>query len=494
MATTAAKYPDVRNHIAGAFAPHDGDFLDVVSPLDGALLSRVPLSGAAELERAVGGAREAVREWSARTLRERAQVLFRYRALLEGAAGEIAALIHEDSGKTAGEARAEVTRAVEVTEFACSLPQLAAGEVLEVSPGVECRSERRPLGVVASVTPFNFPCMVPHWTIPIAIGLGNALIWKPSEKTPLAAARTAELLAEAGLPPGILSIVHGSRPLVEAICDHPDIRAVSFVGSTAAAKAVYARAAGRWKRVVALGGAKNHLIVLPDAERDQTAANVVSSVVGCAGQRCMAAASMVAVGEGSEVDSIIERVCAEARRRVLGVDVGPVISREAKERIERAIDEAERAGARVLVDGRGAVVAGREGGFWVGPTVIDRVTPEMRLAREEVFGPVLAIIRARDLDEALAIENRSPYGNAAAVYTRSGGAARQAAARAGAGMVGINVGVPVPLEPFGFGGWNESRFGAGDITGRSSIELWTQSRKITTRWGPEAGRSWMGDR
>lgn len=473
------KYLPIKNYIGGRFVECAGEHADVVSPLDGSLLSRVPLSTSAEVDAAVQAARRAFVDWSAQTIKQRVQVAYRYRELLLSHKEELAQLIHEEHGKTRDEGRAEVVRAIEVTEFACSLPQLAAGEVLEVSLGVECRVDRVPIGVVASIVPFNFPIMVPHWTIPIAIMLGNTFVFKPSEKVPLSAVRTAELLTEAGLPPGVFNVVHGVRPVVEAICDHPHISAVTFVGSTAVAKSVYVRATSRLKRVLALGGAKNHLIVLPDAAVEQTAVNVVSSMAGCAGQRCMAAASMVAVGD---VDAIVQRVCDEARRLVPGETLGPVISAEAKVRIERHIAEAENAGAKVLVDGRGCVVPGRERGFYVGPTVIDHVRPEMRIAQEEVFGPVLAILRVRDVDEALAIENASPFGNAAAVYTRSGGLARIVAQRASAGMIGVNIGVPVPVEPFGFGGWNESHFGVGDITGKSSIEFWTQARKTTTRW------------
>ena len=473
------KYPVVANSIDGRLSSFGGEHLDVVSPLDGSLLSRVPLSTAAELDAAVAAAERAFTSWSQRTLKERSQVFFAYRALLARRADELATLIHEENGKTLDEGRAEVAKAVDVTEFACSLPQLAAGEVLEVSPGVECREERVPVGVVASITPFNFPCMVPHWTIPIAICLGNCLILKPSEKVPLTAQRTAKLLTEAGLPPGVFSALHGDGRVVEAICDHERIAAVSFVGSTPVARQVYARAAGKLKRVLALGGAKNHLVVLDDADVVQTAVNVTASMSGCAGQRCMAAATLLAVGQ---VEPIIEQICREARRIVPGQTLGAVISRQSKERIERLITEAEAAGAKVLVDGRGAVVRGCENGFYVGPTVLDHVRPDMRIAQEEVFGPVLAIIRARDIDEALAIETASPYGNAAAIYTTGGQAARHFVQRASSGMIGVNVGVPVPREPFGFGGWNDSRYGVGDITGKSSIGLWTQSKKITTRW------------
>jgi malonate-semialdehyde dehydrogenase (acetylating)/methylmalonate-semialdehyde dehydrogenase len=469
----------VKNYIGGAFVGFAGEHADVMSPHDGSRLSSVPLSKSAEVETAVQAAANAFPAWSAKTFKERAQVAYRYRELLVSHIDELSQLIHQDHGKTVGESRAEMIRAIEVTEFACSLPQLVAGEVLEVSPGVECRVDRVPLGVVASVAPFNFPMMVPHWTIPIAITLGNTFVYKPSEKVPLSAVRTAELLGEAGLPPGVFNVVHGERPVVEALCDHPNVKAVTFVGSTPVAKAVYIRATGQLKRALCLGGAKNHLIVLPDAAPKQTAVNVVGSMAGCAGQRCMAAALMLAVGA---VDQVIEQVCEESRRLIPGETLGPVITAEAKTRIENYITEAEQAGATVLVDGRGVMVPGREGGFYVGATVIDHVRPEMKIAREEVFGPVLAIIRTADVDEAIAIENASPYGNAAAVYTRDGGQARAICERASSGMIGVNIGVPVPVEPFGFGGWNDSRFGHCDITGKSSIEFWTQSKKTTTRW------------
>jgi len=477
--TRRARYPDVRNLIGGERVEGKGSFLDVEAPADASLLSRVPLSTAAELNRAVAAAGAAFPGWAATPLKERVQVFFRYRTLLEQHMDELAGLVTEEHGKLPEEARAEVQKAMEVCEFACALPQIVAGEVLEVSRGVECRSDRHPLGVVASIAPFNFPVMIPSWTIPNALALGNCLVLKPSELVPLSAARLGELLTEAGLPPGVFSIVNGGQEVVEAICDHPGIAAISFVGSTRVAKLVYRRGTASLKRVLALGGAKNHLIVLPDAEPALASANIVASMAGCTGQRCMAASVMVAV---NETDHIVTRLVEEARKLVPGRTLGPVISRAARERIEGYINEAEAEGARVLLDGRGVVVPGQEGGFYVGPTVLDRVRPDMRIAREEVFGPVLAIIRTGSVDEALAVENASPYGNAASVYTESGGSARYVAERVGAGMVGINVGVPVPREPFSFGGWNESKFGVGDITGHGSIELWSRSKKITSRW------------
>jgi malonate-semialdehyde dehydrogenase (acetylating)/methylmalonate-semialdehyde dehydrogenase len=483
------KYAELRNYVGGGFvAPASRSHLDVYNPSSGAVISRVPLSAASDVDAAVAVARAAFPGWSSTPIKERVQVFYRYKALLERHIDELAALVTEENGKITSEARAEVLKAAELTEFACSLPQITPGEVLEVSRGVECRIERFPLGVVASISPFNFPNMVPNWTIPNAIALGNCMILKPSELVPISAGRIAELLSEAGLPPGVFQVVHGGQETVEAICDHPDIAAVSFVGSTKVAKIVYKRATSNLKRCLALGGAKNHLIVMPDADREMAATNIVASMSGCAGQRCMAAAVMVAV---SETDHIIARMADVARAMVPGKDIGPVISAAAKERIVGYINDAEARGAKVIVDGRNVVVPGHENGYYIGPTIIDHVAPDMRIAQEEVFGPVLVIIRTPDVDGALAIENASPYGNAASVFTESGGVARYVMERASAGMVGVNVGVPVPREPFSFGGWNESRFGVGDITGRGSIEFWTQAKKMTTKWNREAGVNWM---
>src|ERR1051325_687812 len=484
-----AKSPDVRNYIDGTFVDgNGGDYLDVTNPADGSVLSRVPLSAAEEVDRAVGAAKKAFPGWSGMPLKERVQVFFRYKTLLEKNIDELAALVTEENGKIDSEARAEVLKSAELTEFACSLPQIVAGEVMEVSRGVECRVERYPIGIGASITPFNFPNMVPNWTTPNAIALGNCMILKPSELVPISAGRIAELLREAGLPDGVINVVHGGQATVEAICDHPAIEGISFVGSTKVAKIVYRRGTASLKRVLALGGAKNHLIVMPDAEPEMTSTNVVASMSGCAGQRCMAASVMMAVGKS---DHIIDRMASIVRGMVPGRHIGPVISRQAKERIESYITEAEQMGAKVLVDGRAYTVPGKEGGYYVGPTLIDYVTPDMRIAQEEVFGPVMVIIRAKDVDEALDVQHRSPYGNAASVFTESGGAARYVMEKASAGMVGVNVGVPVPREPFGFGGWNESKFGVGDITGRGSMEFWTQSKKMTTKWNKEAGVNWM---
>ncbi|MCC7233606.1 MAG: CoA-acylating methylmalonate-semialdehyde dehydrogenase [Bacteroidia bacterium] len=488
MSTTTHKYPDVKNYIAGTFIRNGHKSLEVFSPLDGKVISTVPLSDAADLNAAVQSAQKAFEGWSSIPVKERVQVFYRYKTLMEKHLKDLAKIVHEENGKTMDEAVAEVEKSIELTEFACSIPQLIAGELLEVSRGVECRVEHKPVGIVASIAPFNFPHMVPHWTIPNALALGNCMILKPSEQVPVSSNRIAEMLKDAGLPDGVFNVINGDREMVEAICDHPEIDAVSFVGSTKVAKIVYRRATSHLKRCLALGGAKNHLIVFPDAHPEMTAGNVTASMAGCAGQRCMAASAMVAVGPA---DDIINKICVEARKIVPGINLGSVISGAAKERIERYITEAEKAGAKVLVDGRNWKVEGFEGGYYVGPTVIDFVKPGMASAKEEVFGPVLAIMRVSSLEEALKIENDSEYGNAASVFTQSGAVARQVMDKASAGMIGVNIGVPVPREPFSFGGWNESKFGVGDITGKSSIEFWTQLRKTSVKWNPEARTNWM---
>ncbi len=483
------KYSPIQNFVNGSFVnASTTKTLDVISPIDGNHLSTVPMSSSKDLDDAVKAAKAAFPAWSRTPIKERVQVFFRYKTLLEKHLKELAELCSEENGKTYGESVAEIEKCIELTEFATSLPQLITGEVLEVSKGVECRTEHVPLGVVASIVPFNFPSMVPNWTLPNAIALGNCMIMKPSEKVPLSCGRLAELLKEAGLPDGVFNIVHGDVEIVNAICDHPNIEAVSFVGSTKVAKIVYQRSTQNLKRCLALGGAKNHLMVLPDAKEDMTAANVVASMSGCAGQRCMAASAMVGVGN---IDHIIAKICDEAKKIKAGENLGAVINKESQQRIESYITQAEKDGAKILVDGRNTKVAGKENGTYVGPTVIDYVKPEMSVATEEIFGPVISIMRTNTVDEALAIENANPYGNAASVFTQNGGMARYIIDRASAGMIGVNVGVPVPREPFSFGGWNESKFGVGDITGKSSIEFWTKLKKSTTKWNQEAGVNWM---
>jgi malonate-semialdehyde dehydrogenase (acetylating)/methylmalonate-semialdehyde dehydrogenase len=483
------KYGKAKNYINGAFVDTiTNRWLDVESPLTGEVIAEVAVSSKEDLDKAVAAAKEAFRSWSKTPIKDRVQVFFRYKTLLEQNIVELSELIQEENGKTLGESRAEIEKSIELTEFATSLPQLTQGEILEVSSGVECRTEKVALGVVASIVPFNFPSMVPNWTIPNALVLGNTMILKTSELVPLSAMKIAELLKQAGLPDGVFNIVHGEKEIVEAICDHPDIEAVSFVGSTKVAKIVYQRSTSNLKRCLALGGAKNHLLVLPDANPDMTAANVTASMSGCAGQRCMAASAMLAVGQ---TDHIVDKIVAEAKNVIPGKNLGSVISKAAKDRIENYISQAEKDGAKILLDGRNYKVEGKESGYYVGPTVIDFVTTEMSVATEEIFGPVVSIIRSRTLEDAIKIENANPYGNAASVFTQSGGLARYVMEHASAGMIGVNIGVPVPREPFSFGGWNESRFGVGDITGKSSIEFWTKLKKMTTKWNPEAGINWM---
>ena len=476
------------NFIDGKFHFPDRPTLKIDSPLDGSIIGEVVLSTSADLDKAVSAAKEALKTWSKEILKNRIQVFFKFRILLDKHKEELAELVCLENGKTHGEAMAEVLKGIELCEFACSLPQIINDEIQQVSRGIECRTSHHPVGVVACITPFNFPHMVPLWTIPNALSLGNTMILKASERVPLSAMRIVQLLQEAGLPDGVLNMIHGDKEIVEAICDHPDIQAVSFVGSTKVAKIVYKRATSNLKQCIALGGAKNHMIVLPDAHREMAGNNIAASMSGCAGQRCMAASAMMAIGNS---DHIIEELVKEARKIIPGVNLGPVISKAAKERIEGYITAAEKAGAKILLDGRGAVVEGKENGFYVGPTVIDFVTPNMAIAKEEVFGPVMAIMRVNTVEEAIEIENNSPYGNAASIFTQNGKLASYITERISAGMTGVNIGVPVPREPFSFGGWNDSRFGVTDITGKDSIHFWTKLKKTTTKWNPEDRVDWM---
>ena len=482
-------FDEVKNFVNGTFKPGSSSKIhSVISPLDGCELTTFRESTNEDLNEIIEFAKKAQKAWQKVTLKERAQVFYKYKQLLENNSEALTEIIYRENGKIHGEAKAEIDKAIELTEFACSLPQFVNGENMEVSKGVFCSSTRIPLGIVASIVPFNFPTMVPHWTIVNAIALGNAIILKPSETVPISSQHTARLLKEAGLPDGLFNIINGTQSTVENICDHPDIKAVTFVGSTKVAKIVYQRASHNLKQVLALGGAKNHIILLPDAHPEMAASNIVASMSGCSGQRCMAAATLIAVGN---CDAILDKLIGEAQKIKCGTTLGAVISKAAKERIEAYITEAEQQGAKIILDGRNAVVSGKENGFYVSPTLIDYATADMRIAREEVFGPVLAIVRVNTLDEALAIENANPYGNACSVFTQSGGLANYVTENAGAGMCGVNIGVPVPREPFGFGGWNESRFGSGDITGKSSIGFFTKEKKTTTKWNREAGTNWM---
>ena len=460
--------------------------LDVINPRHGQAIAQVHMAGAADVDAAVKAAKAAQPAWADLPIRERAAVFYKLRELMERDLEQLSWLVSHENGKTYAEAKAEVLKSIECVEFGCSLPNLAAGSELQVSRGVTCRIEYAPVGVVAGVSPFNFPLMVPLWMLPQAIVGGNAFILKPSEQTPLSMIALGELFREAGLPDGIFNVVQGGREAVEALCDHPGIGAFGFVGSTRVAKLVYGRSAMSGKRSLCLGGAKNHLIVVPDADLEVAAGNIVASFTGCAGQRCMAAANLLAVGD---VEHILDEIKKRAAALTLGEDLGAINSADSITRIRGYIEGAENDGATVAVDGRSSKV--NDSGYWLGPTIIDGVTKEQVAAREEIFGPVLSIIRVKDLSEALAIENGNPYGNASAVYTTSGEVARKVMGNAEAGMCGVNVGVPVPREPFGFGGWNDSKFGAGNITGWDGFRFWTRVRKVTTKWALQSDQNWM---
>jgi malonate-semialdehyde dehydrogenase (acetylating)/methylmalonate-semialdehyde dehydrogenase len=486
------EFVPARNWIGGAWqeSPSEGRTLEVPNPRWGRPMANVALSPASEVDRAVAAAREALRGWRETPIRDRAQVLYAARSLMLRDLEELSWLVSHENGKIYSEAEAEVLKAIECLEYGCSLPNLASGNQLEVSRGVTCEVAYEPLGVVAGVVPFNFPIMVPMWMIPQALVGGNAFVLKPSERVPLTTMRLAEIFAEAGLPPAIFSLVQGGREVVEALCDHPGIAAIGFVGSTAVARAVYSRACAAGKRALCLGGAKNHLILVPDADPDVAVENIVASFTGCAGQRCMAASVLLAVGD---VEPLLERVAARAAALRLGDQMGPVQSAAAAARIRTAIDDAERAGAKVLVDGRGARPGeeAQTSGYWVGPTILDRVDPGSEAGREEIFGPVLSIVRVPNLERALSVENANRYGNASTVYTTSGDVAQRVMGSAEAGMCGVNVGVPVPREPFGFGGWNDSCFGHGNMTGWDGYRFWTRQRKITTKWALQRDANWM---
>ena len=453
------------------------------SPVDGAPLGSVHVADAAIVDQAVQSSQKAFQRWGSVPVKDRVQVLYKFKTLVEANIDNLAKQVTAENGKTIAESAAGIARGIEIVEYAASLPQLFAGDILEVSSGVDCYTRRFPLGVVAGITPFNFPAMVPMWMFPMAIACGNSFILKPSEQVPFTPLLLADLLREAGLPDGVFNIVQGDRETVEALLDHAGIAAAAFVGSTTVAKTVYDRGIASNKRMLTLGGAKNHLIVVPDADPAITAKNVVSSAVGCAGQRCMAASVLIAVGD---CDAIIDAIESEMRSLACGKEIGAIISAKAKDRIEGYITRAAQRGAKVRLDGRGQPGPGH----YVAPTLIDGVTREDECANDEIFGPVLSVLRVKTLDEAIAIENTNPYGNAACIYTTSGATARYFEMRAEAGMIGVNIGVPVPRDPFGFGGWNASKFGPGDITGKDAISLWTKTKKVTSKWTAKS-TNWM---
>jgi malonate-semialdehyde dehydrogenase (acetylating)/methylmalonate-semialdehyde dehydrogenase len=466
---------------------------DVFNPSTGKVIARVPLCSAEETGNVVEAAASALAAWSETPVVERARVMFRFRALLHDHFEELAALVTREHGKTLAEARAEVNRGIEVVEFACSIPCLIGGEVLpNIAAEVDAEAVRHPVGVCVGITPYNFPFMVPLWMLPISLVCGNTFVLKPSEKVPLSAVRLGELLIEAGLPPGVFNIVHGDRECVDALLDHPQVAAISFVGSTPIAKYVYERGTANGKRVQSAGGAKNHLIIMPDAELDQTVKALVASAYGCAGQRCMAGSVAVAVGKAG--DAVVKELVNLAGKMRVGpsdgneiVDMGPVIRAEHRDRVAGYLDIAKQEGATVALDGR-RKFAGN--GFLIGPSVVDRVEPAMRVYQEEIFGPVLAVVRVADLDEALAVGAQCEYGNGASIFTTSGHAGREFSRRFNAGMIGINVGVPAPMAWFPFTGWNRSFFGDLHIQGKESIQFYTRQKVTLTRW-PKSDDSYL---
>lgn len=475
--------------IAGKWTPGTGTVTPVISPYYGQSVGSVRAATSQEVNQAVDAAALAAHTWGRTPIKERSQTLYRFREILLREQDRISQRISLENGKTLAESKAGLMKGIEVLEFALSVQNMDQGGRIEVSRGVYCEYRREPMGVVAGITPFNFPAMVPMWMLPIAIVTGNAFVWKPSDKTPLTSLLLGDAANEAGIPAGILTILQGGRQTVEAILDHQGISAVGFVGSTPIARAVYTRGSSAGKRVLALGGAKNPIILMPDADPELASTGIAESFTGCAGQRCMAASVLLVVGD---CDSILEQVIAKAGTLIPGKNMGAIISKESRDRLVAAINRAEKEGARVLLDGRANIKSAEyPDGFWLGPTVLDGVKPGTPAACDELFGPVLSVIRVKTLSEALEFERSSPYGNAASVFTSSGSVAQRVAEEAHAGMIGVNVGVPVPREPFSFGGFNDSKFGHGDITGPSSLDFWASQKKITTRWFPSRDRNWM---
>ncbi|HVN11834.1 MAG TPA: CoA-acylating methylmalonate-semialdehyde dehydrogenase [Kineosporiaceae bacterium] len=463
----------------------------VWNPATGEQQAQVLLAGADDVHAAVRTAADAFEEWSQASLSRRSKVLFAFRELVEANADRLAGTITDEHGKVLADARGEVQRGLEVIEFACGIPQLLKGEYSDqVSTGVDMFSFREPLGVVAGITPFNFPAMVPMWMYPVAIACGNTFVLKPSERDPSPSLLVADLWQRAGLPDGVFTVVNGDREAVDAILDEPMIAAVSFVGSTPIARYIHRRASANGKRVQALGGAKNHAVVLPDADVDFAAEHLAAAAFGSAGERCMAISAAVAVGAAA--DAVVKAVSARAEAVKVGhgrdpdSEMGPVVTKTAQERIVGLIGTGERQGARLAVDGRGIRVPGHENGFFVGPTVVDEVRPDMDVYREEVFGPVLSVLRADTVEQAIALINANPYGNGTAIFTNSGEAARRFQRGVKVGMIGINVPIPVPMAFYSFGGWRDSLFGDKHVHGPEGVSFYTRAKVVTARW-PHVG-------
>jgi malonate-semialdehyde dehydrogenase (acetylating) / methylmalonate-semialdehyde dehydrogenase len=481
----------IQHWIAGAeTAGASTRFGPVYNPATGAQQAQVALAEPADVDAAVAAARKAFDEWRDVSLTRRARIMFALRDLIERHTDELSEIVADEHGKVVSDAKGEVTRGLEVVEYACGIPALLKGEYSEqISTDVDAYSFRQPLGVCAGITPFNFPAMVPMWMHPIAIATGNTFVLKPSERDPSASNFIARLYTEAGLPDGVFNVVHGDKVAVDAILGHPDINAVSFVGSTPIARYVHQRASASGKRVQALGGAKNHAVVLPDADIDFAANHITAAGYGSAGQRCMAISAVVAVGDAG--DALVERLREKALEVNVGPgrdqasEMGPVVTPEAKNRITGYVDRGVAAGATLVVDGRGHTVPGHEDGFFVGPCLFDHVTADMDIYTDEIFGPVLVVLRAGTFDEALGIVNANPYGNGTAIFTSSGQAAKKFQRHVQVGMIGINVPIPVPMAFYSFGGWKDSLFGDTHIHGPEGVRFYTRAKAVTSRW-PDA--------
>ena len=475
--------------IDGVAAPGASSrFGAVHDPATGEAVARVPFADAAEVDRAVAAAAAAAPDWAATPPLRRARVIFRFKELVERRKEALARAITREHGKVLADAEGSVTRGLEVVEFACGIPHLLKGDFTEaVGTGIDSFSTRQPLGVVAGITPFNFPAMVPMWMFPVALACGNAFILKPSEKDPSASMMLAEWLKEAGCPDGVFNVVHGDKAAVDAILAHPGIAAVSFVGSTPIAEYVYRTGCARGKRVQALGGAKNHAIVMPDADLEMAGDALVGAAYGSAGERCMAVSVAVAVGD-KVGDALIETLKPRIDRIKVGpgtdgeADMGPLVTEAHLEKVRGYVDLGVEEGAELVVDGRGLALQGYENGYFIGPCLFDRVTPEMRIYKEEIFGPVLSVVRAPDYDSAVKLANDHEFGNGVAIFTRDGDAAREFANRVEIGMVGVNVPIPVPVAYHSFGGWKRSLFGDHAMHGMEGVRFYTRLKTVTSRW------------
>jgi malonate-semialdehyde dehydrogenase (acetylating) / methylmalonate-semialdehyde dehydrogenase len=466
----------------------------VFDPASGEQTGEVVLATPEDIDRAVAASLAAWTDWRATSLTTRARVLFAFRELVDRHRDDLARLITAEHGKVIEDARGEVARGIEVVEFACGIPHLLKGDFSEdVSNGVDATSIRQPLGVVVGITPFNFPVMVPMWMYPLAIACGNTFILKPSERDPSPSELIAAFWAQAGLPEGVFSVIHGDAVAVDCLADHRDVAAVSFVGSTPVARHVFERATGAGKRAQALGGAKNHAVVMPDADLESTTDALIAAGYGSAGERCMAVSAVVAVGDG---DRLVRALGERARALTTGPgtdpasDMGPLITRAHRDRVAEYLASAEAEGAEVVVDGREVKVPGCDDGFFLGPSLVDRVTPSMTVYRDEIFGPVLSVLRVDDLDQAIEMVNDNPYGNGTAIFTRDGHAARRFRRDVSVGMVGINVAIPVPMAYYSFGGWKQSLFGDAHVHGMEGVRFYTRLKSVTTRWpdsAPTAG-------